>query len=88
MEKKYQIFSLQEAISDVTRLEVVYDDYGFILRHYDLHDGSNQNFQTEDEAAKCVEGILKDYNRRGIEDARFVILPVYFTKKDKLFQQP
>jgi hypothetical protein len=86
MLKKYQIFSLENAVSDVTRIEVLYDEWSFVINKYDSSEsGDKAVFNTEEEAVIMLEKILKDYNRRNIEDARFIILPVYFTNIDRMF---
>lgn len=77
--RKYVVYSLRDALVDVTRIETVTDPYSFVLF-------IDKSFDTLIEAEDYLLKTMADYNKRKIENARFVILPTYYTNEDEIFK--
>lgn len=82
MIKLWQIFQLDEAVSGFEDNGIAYDPYSFTINKY-----PNGTFETEEEAIGKLILIMEDYRKRNVdEEARFIILPVFVSNRDKIFK--
>ncbi len=81
--KLWVVFRLDDAVCGISNNGIDYDEYSFVLSC--VQEGI---FYTEEECEKYIQHTLEDYKKRGVgKGVRFIILPVFCNKDDKIFNR-
>jgi hypothetical protein len=82
IKKLFVAYQLDNAIEDVTRVQIEHSEYQFTLSLL-----GGKPFETIEEAEKFISDTMKDYDKRNVGDkTRFVILSTYVFEGDENFK--